>query len=118
MEDYDLEVAEGRTLGLTWEGECDSEADEETHLDLGVGLHELSLVLSPVLVAHLQERLFGSRLRGFLWCDLSGYNMPIIVIAAALETRQDASTQVVIPLIFGIRSLVPEGCFLDRLDDA
>ena len=87
MEDDDLELAEGASLGLTWEGEGDSEADEEPHLDLCVGLHELSLVLSPVLVTDLKQRLFGSRLRGLLWCDLSGYNMPIIVIAAALETR-------------------------------
>ena len=87
MEDDHLEVAEGASLGLTWEGEGDSEADEEPHLDLCVGLHELRLVLSSVLVADLEQRLFGSRLRGLLWCDLSGYNMPIIVIAAALETR-------------------------------
>ena len=44
--------------------------------------------------------------------------MPIVVIGAALKSRQDASTQVIIPLIFGIRSLVPQGSFLDRLDDA
>jgi hypothetical protein len=44
--------------------------------------------------------------------------MPIIVIGAPLEARQDASTQVIIPLILMVCSLVPQGGFLDRLDDA
>jgi hypothetical protein len=86
MEDNHLEVAEGAaSLGLTWEGEGDPETDEEPDLDLRVGLHELRLVLAPVLVADLKQRLFHSRLSGLLWCDLSGYNMPIIVIGAPLE---------------------------------
>ena len=85
MEDDHLEVAEGTTLGRAWEGEGDPETDEEPDLDLRVGLHELRLVLTPVLVADLKQRLFHSRLRGLLWCDLGGNNMPIIVIGAPLE---------------------------------
>ena len=54
MEDDYLELAEGSTLGLTWEGEGDSKAHEEPDLDLCVGLHELRLVLEPVLVTYLK----------------------------------------------------------------